>query len=56
MLSPKNKKKLTLKEQQEADKAYARKNLKSSPNSYSNTRANRVVGNLKKGGSIKSKK
>jgi hypothetical protein len=57
MLQPKNKKKeLTLKQQQEADKAHARKTMTRSPNSSSNARANKVVGKYKKGGLIKSKK
>jgi hypothetical protein len=57
MLQPKKKKKeLTLKQQQEADKAHARKTMTPSPNSYTNSRANKVVGKYKKGGSVKSKK
>lgn len=58
MKTPKKpvKKELTLREQYEADKAYARKNIKSSPNSSSNARASKVVGNYKNGGLVKSKK
>jgi hypothetical protein len=57
MSESKNKKKeLTLKEQQEADKAYARKTMTSSPNSSSNSRANKVVGKYKNGGSVGNKK
>jgi hypothetical protein len=56
MLQPKKKKELTLKQQQEADKAYARKTMTSSPNSFSNARATKVLGKSKTGGPVKIKK
>ena len=58
MLSPKKKtpKKLTMREQHEADKALAKKQFKASPNSHSNARASKVVGKYKKGGTKGKKK